>query len=147
MSSEMQFEMVVADNPPPEEREAILEPLRAFNESRAGPSGYRTLAVLLRDPEGGKTIGGLWGRLSYGWLHIDMLFVPEKLRGERVGTRLVHQAEAFALEHGQIGAWVDTHEFQALGFYQKLGYEVFGVLPDHPRGQRHFFLQRRFQQA
>src|ERR687895_641197 len=78
LSAEMPVEIVVADNPPPAEREAILEPLRAFNEMRAGPSGYRTLAVLLSDLESGKTIGGLWGRLSYGWLHIDMLFVPEK---------------------------------------------------------------------
>jgi GNAT superfamily N-acetyltransferase len=142
-----QFEIVVADNPPPEERQAILEPLRAFNETRAGPSGYRTLAVLLRDTESGKTIGGLWARLSYGWLHIDLLFVPEKLRGEGVGTGLVRQAETVALEGGHIGVWVDTHEFQALGFYQKLGYEVFGVLPDHPRGQRHFFLYKRLPQA
>jgi hypothetical protein len=37
------------------------------------------------------------------------------------------------MERGHSGVWVDTFEFQAPGFYQKLGYEVFGVLPDHPR--------------
>jgi hypothetical protein len=43
--------------------------------------------------------------------------------------------------------WVDTIEFQAPDFYQKLGDEVFGVLPDHPRGRRWFFLHKRFQQG
>jgi GNAT superfamily N-acetyltransferase len=114
---------------------------------RAGPSGYRTLAVLLRDRQSGETIGGLWAWSAYDWLRIDLLFVPEQLRGEGLGTRLVRQAEAVALERGLIGVWLDTFEFQALGFYQKLGYEVFGVLPDHPRGQRCFFLHKRFQQA
>jgi ribosomal protein S18 acetylase RimI-like enzyme len=43
--------------------------------------------------------------------------------------------------------WVDTFKFQAPGFYQKLGYEVFGVLPDYPRGRRCFFLHKRFRQS
>ena len=143
----MQFEIVVADNPPPAEREAILRPLRAYNEMHGGPLGYRTLAALLRDLESGKTIGGLWAASAYDWLHIELLFIPEELRGEGLGTRLVRQAEAIALERGLIGVWLDTFEFQALGFYQKRGYEVFGVLPDYPRGQRRFFLRKRFQQA
>jgi GNAT superfamily N-acetyltransferase len=143
----MQFEIVVADNPPPAEREAILGPLKAYNEVRGGPAGYRKLAVLLRDLESGKTIGGLWGWSAYDWLRIDLLFIPEQLRGEGLGAQLVRQAEAIALERSHIGVWLDTFEFQALGFYQKLGYEVFGVLPDHPRGQRCFFLHKRFPLA
>jgi GNAT superfamily N-acetyltransferase len=144
---EMQFETIVADNPPPAERESILRPLRAYNEKRGGPVGYRELAVLLRDLQRGETIGGLWARSAYDWLYIDLLFVPEQLRGGGLGTRLVRQAEAIALERGHVGTWVYTFEFQALGFYQKLGYEVFGVVPDHPRGQRCFFLHKRLQQV
>jgi GNAT superfamily N-acetyltransferase len=143
----MQFEIIVANDPPPAEREAILDPLKAYNEAHGGPANYGTLAVLLRDVQSSETIGGLWGRSAYDWLHIELLFVPEQLRGEGLGTRLVRQAEAIARERGHIGIWVDTHDFQAPGFYQKLGYEVFGVVPDHPRGQRHFFLHKRLQQA
>ena len=137
----MQFEIIVADNPPPAERDSILNPLRVYNEMRGGPSGYWTLAVLLRDLQGGETIGGLWARSAYDWLRIDLLFIPEGLRGEGLGTRLVRHVEAIALERGLTGVWVDTFEFQAFGFYRKLGYEVF------PRGQRCFFLHKRFQQT
>jgi GNAT superfamily N-acetyltransferase len=142
----MQLEMIVADDPPPTAREAILRPLRAYNEMRGGPANDKTMAVLLRDIETGETVGGLWGRLAYDWLHIELLFIPEQLRGEGLGTRLVRQAEAIVQERGHIGVWVDTLEFQAPGFYQKLGYEVFGILPDRPRGRRQFFLHKTFRQ-
>lgn len=39
-------------------------------------------------------------------------------------------------------AWVDTFSFQARGFYEKLGYTVFGQL-DYPPEHRRFFLEKR----
>jgi GNAT superfamily N-acetyltransferase len=146
MKRVMPFDIIVADEPPPSDREAILGALRAYNEMRGGPANARTIGVLLRDVPSGETIGGLWGRAAYDWLHIDLLFIPEQLRGGGLGTRLVRQAERIALEGGLIGVWVDTIEFQAPGFYQKLGYEVFGVLPDRPRGRQQFFLHKRLRQ-
>jgi hypothetical protein len=35
---------------------------------------------------------------------------------------------------------LDSYNFQAPGFYQKLGYEVFTVLEDHPRNHRNYYL-------
>jgi hypothetical protein len=38
------------------------------------------------------------------------------------------------------GAWLDTFSFQAPGFYESIGYQPFGELPDFPPGsRRHFF--------
>jgi hypothetical protein len=36
--------------------------------------------------------------------------------------------------------WLDTYSFQARPFYEKLGYRVFGQLPDHPPGHTRFFM-------
>ena len=33
--------------------------------------------------------------------------------------------------------------FQALSFYQKLGYQIFGQLEDYPVGHTRYFLQKR----
>ena len=59
----------------------------------------------------------------------------------------MHLAEREAVNRGCHGAWLDTFEFQARGFYEKLGYEVFGSLDDNPRGSRRFFLRRRLEDA
>lgn len=98
--------------------------------------------ILLRDRAAGSTIGGLWGRSVYDWLYVELLAVPEDLRGQGVGSTLMRQAETIAIERGCVGVWLDTYGFQARGFYEKLGYEVFGVLDDHPRGSQRFFLRK-----
>lgn len=135
----MQFETIASEDPSPADRAAIAAALTAYNESRVGePTDHKPLALLLRDADG-KTIGGLWGRSSYDWLFVEMLFVPEALRGQDVGTRLLQQAETVARERGCVGVWLYTHAFQARGFYEKLGYHAFAELGASPsRFVRHF---------
>jgi hypothetical protein len=40
--------------------------------------------------------------------------------------------------------WLDSFSFQAPGFYKKLGYSVFGTLPDFPKGETRYFFSKRF---
>ena len=91
------------------------------------------------------TIGGLWGRTLWGQLYIDILFVPEELRRNGVGRELVLQAEEEAFRWGGHCSWLDTYEFQARPFYERLGYEMFGTLegpaPVYPR----YFLRKRLR--
>jgi len=42
---------------------------------------------------------------------------------------------------------VDTHEFQARPFYERLGYTCFGELNDYPKGFRRFFMWKRLVAA
>jgi len=53
------------------------------------------------------------------------------------------RAEAIARAHGCVGIWLDTFSFQARGFYEKLGFAVFGTMEDFPPGHQRFFLQKR----
>jgi ribosomal protein S18 acetylase RimI-like enzyme len=131
------------ENPTDEDRAAIVAPLSAYNEQAAGKSHSKPLALAVKD-EQGKIIGGLWGKTSFDWLFVEFLVVPEALRGQDLGTKLIRHAEAIAIERKCVGAWLDTFAFQARGFYEKLGYTVFGEIEDHPIGSRRYFLQRRF---
>jgi GNAT superfamily N-acetyltransferase len=126
----------------PEEREAILERLIEYNLKSAPNPDFRMLGLLVKD-EDGATIGGLWGRSAYEWLFVELLFIPEHLRGAGLGSRLMRQAEEIARLRNCTGIWLDTFAFQALGFYQKLGYTIFGELKDHPRGISQYWLQKR----
>jgi GNAT superfamily N-acetyltransferase len=122
-------------------RRAIAAPLVAFNESRAGPSGYRALVVELRDPEGA-VVGGLWGSTGYGWMYVQLLAVPESLHGQGWGSRLMALAEEEAIKRGCDAAWLDTFEFQARGFYERLGYTCFATLPEYPKGSSRYFMRK-----
>jgi hypothetical protein len=42
---------------------------------------------------------------------------------------------------------LETTSFQALPFYQKQGYEVFGQLPDMPPGHISYFLKKQIFRA
>ena len=116
--------IVAIDDPVPSIREAILAPLAAYNQATAGPYGLRPLALVLH--EGETIVGGLWGRLMFRWLFIELLVVPERFRGRDLGTTLMARAETFAREHDAIGIWLDSFSFQAPQFYEKLGYTAFG---------------------
>ncbi len=121
-------------------RQAIAAPLLQFNTALAGVSGHRHLALVLRD-DAGAVQGGLWGATGHGWLYTQMLVVPEALRGSGVGRLLMLQAEGLAVARGCHHAWLDT-QFGARSFYERLGYAVFGELPDYPPGFTRSFLQK-----
>lgn len=122
-------------------RQRIIEPLLRYNEQQAGPGQGRQLVVHLSDDDG-EVVGGLWGSTGYGWLFIQLLVVPESARGDGVGTTLMQTAEREARERGCHGAWLDTFEFQARPFYERLGYVCFGELPDYPSGFSRFFMRK-----
>ncbi|MEQ1491594.1 MAG: GNAT family N-acetyltransferase, partial [Terricaulis sp.] len=110
--------IIVAANAEFVDREIIASGVRAFNESRAGSSRASALAILLKDGCG-QTVGGLWGRTSYGWLFVELLFVPEALRGRRYGAQLIEAAERAAKARNCHAVWLDTYDFQAVPFYQR----------------------------
>ncbi len=139
MNSSLRFD--IEDAPADADVEVLPNGLEAFNESRwPGHQPWRPLAVFARDGE--RIVAGLAGETYSGWLFIRYLWVSNSLRGKGIGRELMGGAEARALERGSHSAWVDTFSFQALGFYRKLGYEVFGEL-DYPPEHKRFFLQKR----
>ena len=125
-----------------EDAAAIGAALRAFNIDRTqytGPHGE--IGVLLKTDDG-VTEGGLTANYAYGWMFVELLFVPEAARGQDLGTRLMAEAEKIARDKGLIGIWLDTFSFQAPGFYQKLGFVPFGQLDGYPGGQSRHFLKK-----
>jgi GNAT superfamily N-acetyltransferase len=136
--------ITLTDAPTPEMRQAIADGLSAFNRSRAGVSyDPRPLALLLSDQDGGAVVGGLLGSTWISYLYVNLLFVPEKMRGAGIGRKLMMEAEAEAIRRGCSAVALDTFSFQARGFYERLGYAVFGTLDDCPPGHSRFYLTKR----
>ncbi|MBP2558247.1 GNAT superfamily N-acetyltransferase [Neorhizobium galegae] len=131
----------VTASPSPEELAVIGEGLTAFNDADVGPSERKPLAVLIRDA-GDKVIGGLSGYTAWGWLFTQWLFIPETLRGEGMAGKLLSQAEEEARARGCHGAWIDTFSPVARKAYMRQGYEIFGELPEFPKGRTRTFLRK-----
>jgi len=101
--------------PAEEDRKAILEPLLAYNLAKAGEEHYKRLALFLRD-NGNEIQGGLWAKLYYDWLFVDLLFVPEAMRGENLGSKLLRDAEDWAKVRVAKGLGSIPSRFRLLSF-------------------------------
>jgi GNAT superfamily N-acetyltransferase len=140
----MAYTIRTTDVPDEAARNAIVTPLVAYNQARTGRSDHRSLIIMVDDSEAGM-VGGLWGRTAYDWMFVELLFVPASLRGRGLGSELMKRAEDEALARGCHSAWLDTFEFQARGFYERLGYTCFGELPDYPVGSARYFMRKRLR--
>jgi GNAT superfamily N-acetyltransferase len=138
----MKPKLTLTDTPPPQAYGRLLAHLRQFNQDNIGDATPRILAILMTDPATDDLVGGLWGHTLWGSYYTDMLFVPETLRRAGHGRKLMSQAEEEAVRRGCWSAWVDTYNFQARGFYERLGYSVFGVINGEPPAFPRFFLQK-----
>lgn len=141
MTEGVSFEVSTA--PSDAERAAIFAPLAAFNTENGYPGDMKPVSIPLRDGSGA-IIGGLWGKTVYDWLFVEFLVVPDRLRGQDWGSRLMDAAEELARQRGCIGAWLTTFTYQARPFYEARGYEVFGELPNSPRDNVRIFMRKFF---
>ncbi|MFI4997974.1 MAG: GNAT family N-acetyltransferase [Hyphomicrobiales bacterium] len=128
-----------------EARAVIGEGLNAHNVEAAGYEDRRPLTVLVSDPFTGKVIGGVIGRTSFGLLFIDLVYLPATLRGLDIGTRMISMAEEEARRRGCRAGVLYTISFQAPGFYERLGWRVFGEIPCEPPGTSRVFMTKDFR--
>ncbi|MHB1282723.1 MAG: GNAT family N-acetyltransferase [Metallibacterium scheffleri] len=119
----------------------VVKGLTEFNSQQSGGDAPNYLLVTVRDNQG-TVVGGLLGATYLGWLQVQAVWLPETLRGLDYGTKLMAVAEQEALRRGCPRVFLETLSFQALPFYEKLGYTVFSRLPDFPVGGTRYALTK-----
>jgi GNAT superfamily N-acetyltransferase len=94
-------------------------------------------------------VGGLVGRTHRirAWLEVSLLWVSEAWRGRGLGRALMQRAEEEARGRGCLYARLATSGFQAPGFYEKLGYCVYGQLENCPPGDTVFYYRKDLRQS
>jgi N-acylglucosamine-6-phosphate 2-epimerase len=110
------------------------------------PRRYAPLVVSLRD-EDSQLRGAVLASTVWNWLSIDALWVDPRLRRLGHGRRLIVHAERLARGRGCTRARLDTFDFQARMFYERLGYSVYAELDDFPVGHVQFHMQKTFAPA
>ena len=138
----MTARLTVTDAPSAEAVAAIESGLSRYNEEQAGYSDSRPLAVLVRAPDSEAVVGGILGRSSLGLCFIDLVFLPEALRGSGLGSAMMRQAEDEARRRRCRAVVLYTISFQAPEFYERLGYRRFGTIACDPPGTSRVFMTK-----
>jgi GNAT superfamily N-acetyltransferase len=131
MIGDITIELV--ERPDPDIVQAIEGGLNDYNVSKTGTRDEAPFALLIRDAEGA-LIGGLFAVVFWSGLAIDLFWIAGEYRGLGLGSRLLLQAETEGRRRGANKAFLNTHTFQAPGFYELQGYELYGELKDFPPG-------------
>ncbi len=140
----MELTYTLTPEPTPEEQYRIIDPLIAYNEAQAGPRNTKEFTFFVHS-ETGELAGGLLGFTHLNHFFMAALFVHQQFRREGIGRELMKRAEALALAQGCDVIYLDTFDYQAPGFYEKLGFKVFGKLADYPPGHQRFYLMKRIR--
>ncbi|NKF49387.1 GNAT family N-acetyltransferase [Shewanella sp. WXL01] len=121
----------------------LISGLKRHRTEHMGPEEPLPLGLTIKDTQG-KVIGGIGGRTIYrNWL-IEVLWIDDSLRGQGYGRKLIEQAEELAKQRGCVVAQLDTLEFQAADFYQKMGFEVVGTVPAFEGSPARYFMLKHF---
>lgn len=116
--------------------------VRNDQRRQALPAEDYPLMIAISDADG-KRCGGLSAETYYDWMHIKFIFVPQQLRGQGYGARLLAMAEAEARRLHCTGIWLDTFSFQAPDFYAAHGFRIFGSIADYPAQAHRCFMEKR----
>ena len=123
-------------------RERLDHEINAFNVAVTGYRDARHLTIAARADDGG-LLAGLNGWTWGGCGYIEYLWVRDDQRGNGLGARLLAAAEAEIRRRGCDRVALDTHSFQAPGFYARLGYTECGRTPGYPGGHDSIHLIKR----
>ena len=143
MADKLEPKIVLTDAPDPADNAVIADGLRAYNTEKAGRDDSRPIAIFVTDPVSGKVVGGLFGSSYLGQLRVDRFFIPEGLRRDRLGSRLLAMAEEEARRRRCTRISLNTLEIQAQGFYVKQGYETAATLDCDPPGVTRYLMTKR----
>jgi uncharacterized protein YjlB/GNAT superfamily N-acetyltransferase len=120
----MTYQLIFEDNPSSADIQVLGDGLMAYAAKQKGfgrPLDFFTFFIRDKD---NAIVGGCRGNTLYGCLYIDYLWVSELLRHQGLGTKLVHAALQYGKEKGCTFAAVNTMDWEALEFYQRLGFRI-----------------------
>ncbi len=123
----------------------IIDRLVEYNLSQVSAKQkelFDTLDKKITDDNGNIIAGCVAIMNCWNVAYIDTLWVDSKYRGKGLGARLLAEIEKTAKAKGGYLVHLDTFDFQAKEFYEKQGYEVFGVLEDCPKGHCRYYLKK-----
>ncbi len=99
----------------------IFDGFKEHAIEETGQDGFGK-AIAFAALDQGEYAGAVVIRAFWGALHIKNMWVHKDSRGKGVGRHLLNQAIIYGKKEKHPFAFVETMSFQALEFYQKMGF-------------------------
>ena len=137
----------ISYHPDAPERREIRAPLRQWTRDHADQWQLAqhdcdlSLTIVMKDQHGA-IVGGIFGDAFLGCFTIYALWLADEFRNQGHGTKLMHLVEQHARKEGCRTITLDTFDFQAPKFYQKLGFQEFGRVQYFPNGPSKVYLSK-----
>lgn len=133
--------LIYQEESSPADDDVLLQGVIQGAEDANGMSRIRSFAFFVKDAAG-QVIAGAKGVSLYGSLYVDLLWVSQTLRNQGLGTKIMQACEKLAHERNCTFIALTTMNWEALPFYQKLGYEIEYVREGYEKNSKMYLLRK-----
>lgn len=124
----------------------LLDGINLYGKERKGMPNIQLFGLFLKEFTG-QELGGLSGMFCYGCMHIDMLWIDENARGNGWGKKIMEEAEERAKERSCSFSTLETMDWEALPFYQKLGYTIEYIRHGYQNNSTMYLLRKQYTEV
>lgn len=139
----MTYQLSFESNPNQEDIQVLGNAIMKQATQKKGFNPLDFFSFFIRNADN-TIVGGCNGCALYGCLYIDQLWVSDLLRKQGWGAALIEAALQYGKENGCTFATVNTFDWEALGFYQKLGFKIEFERHGFLKDSVFYFLRKNF---
>lgn len=136
------MDLIYDHKPNQRDQKYLDDELMGFNGNEIKGYSFKEFLYKMTD-ESGLMIAGIDCIFGGGWLEIISLWVSENNRKKKIGDKLLFEAEKKAIDQGCHSSNLYTYSFQALNFYEKNGYKIFGILENYYKHHSKFYMKKK----
>lgn len=127
--------------PIPDDEQVLFDGICIDAAIKKGMERIKPFRIYIKDSDQ-SVLGGASGVTYYGCLYVDMLWVETSIRGHGFGKKIMEEAEKIGKERNCSFATLNTMDWEALPFYQKLGYSIEFVREGYEKSSKMFMLRK-----
>lgn len=129
------------EEPIPQDEQVLFDGISDDAVKKKGMERIKPFRIYIKDSDQ-SVLGGASGVTYYGCLYVDMLWVEESIRRHGFGTQIMEEAEKIGRERHCSFVTLNTMDWEALPFYQKLGYSIEFVREGYEKTSKMYMLRK-----
>lgn len=126
----------------------IVKHFNLCEKQQAGARSNKPYTIFIAS-QTGDIVAGALGRIvtcnGENTCMLNRLWVNEQHRKHTLGTKIMRELEQYATRKNCQFIQLETYEWQAKGFYEKLGYTTIATIPNpgHYAGGEHYYMRKK----